>query len=108
VLRWFELGWGLVWHVTAVEAGSVTVWLALERLDEARLGKAVVARRGAARRGEVDCVLVWHGGHGAFRLGLVRFGWVRRFWQGWVCFCMAWCGETWQGGFDKVWRGQLG
>ena len=21
--------------------------------------------------------MLWHGGHGAFRLGLVRFGWIR-------------------------------
>ena len=46
MLRCFELGWGLVWHVTAVEAGSVTGWLALERLGEARLGKAVMVRFG--------------------------------------------------------------
>ena len=26
--------------------------------------------------------MAWLGGHGAFRLDLVRFGWARRFWLG--------------------------
>jgi len=68
---------------------------------------------------------VWYGGHGAFRLGIVGFGWSRLGGQGVLCSGMASYGEIWSGeavelsygqvrwvmarrlGLGKFWRGEL-
>lgn len=52
------------------------------------------------------------GGHGAFRLGLVRFGWASYGGSGLLGCVQVWWGmagsvQFWQGGFGWAWTGAL-
>lgn len=66
-----KLGHGEARWVTAVEVCSG--WISYGMDSFGGYGSA-----GGARRGMFSSGWVWQGGYGAFRLGLVRFGWARR------------------------------
>ena len=68
-----------VWLVKAVEVCWGQMWS-----GGFRSGEAVQGGRGETRSDMLRSGGVWYGGHGAFRLGIVGFGWSRRSRHGWA------------------------